>query len=66
MDDPAYKPWFLQFKPTGPWYSPKCDPNSGKCSDYYHMYVSTNPPPPPYAPLTRTKQAGANAGFSYR
>lgn len=27
LDDPAYKPWFLQFKPEGPWYSPKCDDN---------------------------------------
>ena len=37
LDDPVYKPWFLQFKPKAPWYSPKCDNNSGKCSDYYHM-----------------------------
>lgn len=27
LDDPAYKPWFIQFKPEGPWYSPKCDDN---------------------------------------
>jgi hypothetical protein len=39
LDDPAYAPWFLNFKPEGPWYSPKCDNNYNppRCSDYYHM-----------------------------
>jgi hypothetical protein len=39
LDDPAYEPWFLKFKPEGPWYSPKCDTNYNppRCSDYYHM-----------------------------
>ena len=23
LDDPAYEPWFLKFKPEGPWYSPE-------------------------------------------
>lgn len=25
LEDPAYAPWFLKFKPVGPWYSKKCD-----------------------------------------
>lgn len=41
LDDPAYKSWFVQFKSAGPWYSPKCDSNSGKCSDSYHMQEQT-------------------------
>ena len=41
LDDPRYAPWFLHFKPKGPWFSPKCDKNSGKCSDYYHMQEQT-------------------------
>jgi len=41
LDDPAYAPWFVMFKPEGPWYSPKCDNNSGKCSQYYHMQEQT-------------------------
>ena len=38
LDNPAYMSWFIQFKPTGPWFSPKCDNNFNppKCSDYYH------------------------------
>ncbi len=37
LDDPAYAPWFLKFKPVGPWYSHKCDSaNASLCSDYYH------------------------------
>ena len=27
LDDPAYAPWFINFKTEGPWYSPKCDNN---------------------------------------
>ena len=41
LDDPAYSDWFIKFKPVGPWYSPKCDTNSGKCSDYFHMQEQT-------------------------
>jgi hypothetical protein len=39
LDDPAYEPWFLKFKPQGPWYSPKCDNNYNPplCTDYFHM-----------------------------
>ena len=39
LDDPAYAAWFLDFKPEGPWRSPKCDNNFSppKCSDHYHM-----------------------------
>ena len=40
LDDPAYEPWFLKFKPNGPYVSPKCDVNTSltnrKCTDYYH------------------------------
>jgi hypothetical protein len=41
LDDPAYAPWFINFKTEGPWYSPKCDNNftPPKCSDHYHMQV---------------------------
>ena len=27
LDNPAYSPWFIKFKPVGPWDSPKCDNN---------------------------------------
>ena len=39
LDDPAYAPWFINFKPVGPWHSPKCDNNYSppKCSNFYHM-----------------------------
>ena len=39
LDDPAYAPWFIDFKQDGPWFSPKCDHNFNppKCSNYYHM-----------------------------
>jgi len=39
LDDPAYAPWFVNFKKQAPWKSPKCDDNFNppKCSDYYHM-----------------------------
>ena len=41
LEDPAYAPWFLRYGPRAPingtaYYSPKCDPNSGLCSDLYH------------------------------
>ena len=43
LDDPAYSPWFLKFKPNGPYVSPKCDVNgTKKCTDYYHTQVSTS------------------------
>jgi hypothetical protein len=43
LDDPAYAPWFINFKAQGPWYSPKCDNNYSppKCSNYYHMQEQT-------------------------
>jgi hypothetical protein len=43
LDDPAYAPWFIDFKPEGPWYSPKCDTNfkPPKCSNHYHMQEQT-------------------------
>lgn len=37
LEDPAYAPWWLKFKPKGPWFSDKCDTaNTSLCSDYYH------------------------------
>ena len=37
LEDPAYAPWFVKFKPVGPWYSQKCDSaNKSLCSDFYH------------------------------
>jgi hypothetical protein len=43
MDDPAYAAWFINFKPTGPWHSSKCDNNYNppKCSNFYHMNEQT-------------------------
>lgn len=43
LDDPAYAPWFIDFKKEGPWFSPKCDNNftPPKCSDHYHMQEQT-------------------------
>lgn len=43
LDDPAYESWFIKFKPTGPWFSPKCDKNFNppKCTDYYVMQEQT-------------------------
>lgn len=43
LDDPAYAPWFINFKEEGPWFSPKCDNNFNppKCSNYYHMQEQT-------------------------
>lgn len=43
LDDPAYESWFIKFKPTGPWFSPKCDNNFNppKCTDYYVMQEQT-------------------------
>ena len=43
LDDPAYAAWFIDFKPEGPWRSPKCDNNFSppKCSDHYHMQEQT-------------------------
>ncbi len=32
---------FVKFKKEGPWNQPKCDKNSGKCSDYFHMQEQT-------------------------
>lgn len=43
LDDPAYSDWFVKFKKTGPWFSPKCDSygTPPKCSDNYHMQEQT-------------------------
>lgn len=43
LDDPIYSPWFIKFKPVGPWISPKCDNNYQPplCSDYFHMQEQT-------------------------
>lgn len=40
LDDPAYEPWFIQFKPEGPWTQPKCDNNYNppKCT-YVDTYL---------------------------
>jgi hypothetical protein len=32
LDDDAYSPWFLKFKPTGSTYSPRCDNNYSECT----------------------------------
>jgi hypothetical protein len=46
LDDPAYAPWFLMFKPEGPWYSPKCDNffSPPLCSDFFHTQMDTPRP----------------------
>ena len=41
LGDPAYAPWFLPYGARAPingsaYFSPKCDPSSGLCSDLYH------------------------------
>ena len=43
LDDEAYAPWFIDFKPEGPWDSPKCDPYGSppKCSNHFHMQEQT-------------------------
>ena len=43
LDDEAYSPWFINFKPKGPWKSPKCDSygNPPKCSNKFHMQEQT-------------------------
>ena len=36
LEDPAYADWYIKFKPTGPWYSKKCDAvNKTDCSEAY-------------------------------
>ena len=44
LEDPAYADWYLKFKPTGPWYSKKCDDNYDPpvCSDLYHNQEQTS------------------------
>ncbi len=46
LDDPAYSPWFLKFKPEGPWYSPKCDTfhTPPLCTDFFHTQMDTPRP----------------------
>lgn len=44
LDDPAYAPWFIKFKPgNGTTINPKCDHNYDPplCSDYFHMQEQT-------------------------
>ena len=43
LDDDAYSPWFIDFKPEGPWKGEKCDNNFSppKCSNHYHMNEQT-------------------------
>lgn len=43
LEDPAYAPWFINFKPAGPWQNPKCDNNYDPplCSNYFHMQEQT-------------------------
>ena len=56
LDDPAYEPWFLHFRPGNDTFSPKCDVNvsSGsarKCTEYYHTQEQT--PMYPNGPVNR-------------
>ena len=46
LDDPAYEPWFIQFKPQGPWTSPKCDDfhTPPLCTEYFHTQMDTPRP----------------------
>ena len=46
LDDPAYSPWFIKFKPVGPWYSPKCDDfhSPPLCTEYFHTQMDTPRP----------------------
>mmetsp|Transcript_9606 Transcript_9606/g.29092 ORF Transcript_9606/g.29092 Transcript_9606/m.29092 type:complete len:392 (+) Transcript_9606:177-1352(+) len=42
LEDPAYSDWYIKFKPTGPWFSPKCDSAQPTlCSDLYHSQEQT-------------------------
>ena len=38
LEDPAYDDWWMHFKPSGPYFSKKCDDNYDPplCSDKYH------------------------------
>ena len=46
LDNPSYSPWFIKFKPTGPWYSPKCDNfySPPLCTEYFHTQMDTPRP----------------------
>ena len=46
LDDPAYSPWFIKFKPEGPWTSPKCDNfhTPPLCTEYFHTQMDTPRP----------------------
>jgi len=48
LDDAAYSPWFIKFKPTGPWFSPQCDSDYTPplCTDYFHTQMDTPLPRP--------------------
>jgi hypothetical protein len=52
LDDPAYSPWFLMFRGTGPWTSPNCDKNyqPPKCSKYFHTQMDTPLPTTTWGP----------------
>ncbi len=43
LDDPAYAPWFIHFKPNGPYINPPCWNETGTpiCSNYFHMREQT-------------------------
>ena len=49
LDDDAYAPWFINFKPEDPtkgnktWHSTKCDNNFSppKCTEHFHMQEQT-------------------------
>ena len=53
LDDPAYAPWFLHFRPGSGnnTVSPKCDVSIGKCTEYYHSQEQT--PMYPNGPVDR-------------
>lgn len=47
LDDQAYSPWFIKFKPNGPWTSPKCDSSYSPtplCTEYFHTQMDTPRP----------------------
>lgn len=58
LEDPEYEPWWLKFKPEGPWNASKCDAvNTSLCSDYYHSQLQT--PEYPHPADARSGQCAA-------
>ena len=43
LDDDAYRPWFLTFSGSPPYFSPPCDDNYSppKCTDLFHTQMDT-------------------------